>query len=94
MKSKERLSEAGEKRMVKGITLLFWIENSEVNYSMRHLKEKHMLSVSLLLSVTIFPVRGRVAVYEVGCEKLIFILSSANLQNNIPSPKRHQQSYN
>ena len=59
---KERLSKAGGERMVRGIVLLIWTEINNVNYSMRHFKEKNTLSMSLLLSVAIVLVRGRVAV--------------------------------
>lgn len=59
---KERLSEAGGERMVRGILLLIWTEINNVNYSMRHFKEKNTLSMTLFFSVAIVLVRGRVAV--------------------------------
>lgn len=57
---KERLSEAGGERRIKGSILLIWTENNKVNYSMAHFKKRNMLSMS---SVAIFSVvRGKVAV--------------------------------
>lgn len=57
---KERLSEDGGERRVKGIILLIWTENNKINYSMTYFKEKNMLSMS---SAAIFSVvKGKVAV--------------------------------
>lgn len=57
---KERLSEPGGERRVKGIILLIWTEKSKIYYSVTYFKEKNMLSMS---SAAIFSVvRGKVAV--------------------------------
>lgn len=57
---KERLTEAGGERRVKGIRLLIWTENNKINYSMTYFKEKNMLSMSSAAIVSV--VRGKVAV--------------------------------
>lgn len=56
------MCEVGGERTERGIILLIRTESNKLNYSMSHFKEKNMLSMSLLLSGAILPVRGRVAV--------------------------------